>query len=321
VLRAQFIRRRQLTQAENRPWRRRDAGPIEARAGKQRVAHVLVEIGEAEIFFEESTVDVRENGEGFVEILLALFEGCIENVEKTREVLAEIGAVSCGAVNEIEAESFAVENVAILSEEAEKDADEKAFEGMARVAASFKRVVKIAHDFDGFDVRGVLVDESVLLVSSEEGKVIDVVMKIGEGEFDGTEGTIIEEREAPLVVGLQIVEGDACEVRDDDVTRDFFVAVFAGEVLNVTEGLRFGFAEVFAAAFVFDEDDARPEEVNIAVIAGEPAHGFLEAGHGAARNTENIEKFVPEGLLFGLLALCARPFLGKGDGAVTNFIP
>jgi hypothetical protein len=97
--------------------------------------------------------------------------------------------------------------------------------------------------------------------------------------------------------------------------------VFAGEILNVAEGLGFGFAEVFAAAFVFDEDDAGPEEVNPFVCAGDTSDRFLEAGDSAPGNAEHIEKLVPEGVLFCLLALFAGPFFGEGDGAVANFVP
>jgi len=113
----------------------------------------------------------------------------------------------------------------------------------------------------------------------------------------------------------------ASEIADDDVARDFFVAMLAGEVLNVAEGLRLGFDESFATAFVFDENDAAPEEVDVAVIAGKSANRFFKAGNGAAGDAEDVEKFVPEGLLFGLLALDAGPFFGEGDGAVANFVP
>ena len=140
------------------------------------------------------------------------------------------------------------------------------------------------------------------------------------GKFDGN-AVIVEKGEIALVVWFQIVERDAGKIGDDDVARDFVAAAFAREVLNVAEGLRFGLAEVFATALVFDENDAAPEEVDVAVVAGDSLYRFLEAGDGAARDAENIEKFVPEGLLFGLFALDSGPFLGEGDGAVANFVP
>ena len=48
------------------------------------------------------------------------------------------------------------------------------------------------------------------------------------------------------------------------------------EVLNVTEGLRFGLAQVLAEALVFHQQDARPEQVNIFVVAGKILDGFFK---------------------------------------------
>jgi hypothetical protein len=45
--------------------------------------------------------------------------------------------------------------------------------------------VQVAHDFDGFEVDGILLDEFVLLVASEEGEFVDVVVKIRQLKRDG----------------------------------------------------------------------------------------------------------------------------------------
>lgn len=222
---------------------------------------------------------------------------------------AEVGAVRSGAINEIEAEGFAFEDAGVFGEKAEEDADKEAFELMAGVAADLEGVVEAAHVFDRFDVDGTLLDEFVLLVAGEEGELVDVVAKIGEGKFDGADAAVVEKGKIELVLGFKVVQGDAGEVRNDDVARNLFVAAFAGEVLNVAEGLGFGFAEVLAAAFVFDENDARPKKVNVAVISGKSLDGLLEAGDGAAGNSKDVEELIPEGLLFGLFALRAGPFL------------
>ena len=71
----------------------RDARPVEARAGQQAVAHVAVEVGEAEVLGEELAVDVGEGGQSFVEVLLALLGRRVEHVEEPRQVQAEVGAV------------------------------------------------------------------------------------------------------------------------------------------------------------------------------------------------------------------------------------
>src|ERR1035437_6410094 len=54
-----------------------DARPVEAGGGNESVAHVAVEVGEAEILGKEFAVDIGECGKGFVEILLAFFGRCI----------------------------------------------------------------------------------------------------------------------------------------------------------------------------------------------------------------------------------------------------
>ena len=76
----------------------RDARPVEARAGQQGVAHVAVEVGEAEVFRKEFAVDVGECGQSFVEVLLALVGRRVEHVEEPREMRAEVGAVFGGVV-------------------------------------------------------------------------------------------------------------------------------------------------------------------------------------------------------------------------------
>ena len=161
----------------------RNARPVEARAGEQRVAHVAVEIGEAEIFGEQLAVDVGKCGERFVEVLLALLRRRVEHFKEAREVHARVRAVGGGAVLEVELKGFALENAGVLGEEAKEDADEKAFEVVARVAAGFERVVKVAHDFGGFDVDGVLFLEFVLLVAGDEGEVRGCACEIRPAEI------------------------------------------------------------------------------------------------------------------------------------------
>lgn len=114
---------------------------------------------------------------------------------------------------------------------------------------------------------------------------------------------------------------DPSDIRDDDVARDFGVAAFVGEVLNVFERLGFGFAEVLAETFVFDDDFAAPEAINVAVTAGDAFDRFLEGGNQPAFDAEDLKEFVPESLFLGALAFRALPFAGELDGVVANFVP
>ena len=114
----------------------RDARPVLARAAEQRVAHVTVEIGKAEVLAEQVAVDVGKLREGFIEVLLALVRRRVEDFKEPGQVLAEVRAVRRSAVFDEQVKGFALENAGVLGEQAEQDADEEAFEVVATVAAA-----------------------------------------------------------------------------------------------------------------------------------------------------------------------------------------
>jgi hypothetical protein len=132
-----------------------------------------------------------------------------------------------GAVFEKEVKGFALENAGVLGEEAKENADEKAFEVVAGVAAGFERVVKFAENFSGFDVDRVFFLVGMLLVAGNEGESVDVFVKIGERKFNGCAAPFVEERQVALFLRLKVVQRDAREIGDDDVARDFGVTFSA----------------------------------------------------------------------------------------------
>lgn len=77
-------------------------------------AHIAVQVGKAGVFRKESPVDVREGGEGFVEMLLTLFKCGIEQVKEARKVQTESRAVCRRAVKQVELEAFALEKTGIF---------------------------------------------------------------------------------------------------------------------------------------------------------------------------------------------------------------
>ena len=89
-------------------------------------AHVAVEIGEAQVFGEERAVDPGKGGEGFVEVLLALFGRRVQDFKETREMLAEVGAIGGGTVDEVVLKGLRLKDSGVLGEEAEEDANEEA---------------------------------------------------------------------------------------------------------------------------------------------------------------------------------------------------
>ena len=74
-------------------------------------------------------------------------------------------------------------------------------------------------------------------------------------------------------------------------------------------------------ALVLGKHGAGPEEINVAPLAGEFFHGFLEGGDGAALDAEDHEEGIPKGLGLGVFAGLGGPCFGEGDGAVFDFIP
>src|SRR5262245_30601702 len=72
---------------------------------------------------------------------------------------------------------------------------------------------------------------------------------------------------------------------------------------------------------MLNEHNARPEEVDAPVIAGDFLYGLLEARYGPAFYAEDLEKLVPKSLFFGSFASDACPFSGEVDGVVAYFVP
>ena len=83
--------------------------------------------------------------------------------------------------------------------------------------------MQAAHDFDSFNVDRVLFLEFVLLVSGDKCEVVNVLVKIGQRKFDGSNAAVVEQRQVALFFGLEIVKGDAGKVGNDDVAGNFSV--------------------------------------------------------------------------------------------------
>jgi hypothetical protein len=116
------------------------------------------------------------------------------------------------------------------------------------------------------------------------------------------------------------MQRDAIEIRNNEVTGNFLGAPFARQVLNVAECLRFSFAQILAGGFVLHQDDARPEKVNIDVVAGNLFYRLLKAGNRPAGNTKDLKNsfqkvcfsalslFAPVQSRENLIALCRISF-------------
>src|SRR5581483_4922012 len=233
----------------------------------------------------------------------------------------KIGAVFRRTIFEIQVKGFTLKDAGIFSKQAEENTDKKAFELMAGITTLFKSVMQAAHDLDGLNVDGVLLFKLVLLVARNEGNAVNVLVKVSQRKLDGVDAIGIEKRQRPLVVRFEIMQGDAGKVRDDYVARNLIVAAFAGEILNITKSLRLSLAEVFAETLVFNQEHARPEKIDIPVLAGDAPDRVFKAGDSTTADAEDIKKLIPVGLLFSLFALFTRPLFGESNSAVANLVP
>jgi hypothetical protein len=279
-----------------------DARPVEVGGFEKGFAHGAVEGGEFEALGEECAVNVGEGLEFGVEIALAAGGFGVEGAEEFGEASAEVTAVGVGAVFDVEAEGFGLEDAGVFGEEAEEDADEEAFEVVAGVATGFEGVVDSGHDVYGFEVEGVLGFIGGDLVAGDEVELTDVVGEFGEREFEALKAPGAEERKVELVVGLEIVEGEALEVGEEDVAGDLVASSDGLEVLDVVECLGFGGFEAGSSGLMLDEELALPEEIDEPVGPAQAADRFFKGGDGAARDIEDLEEFVPK----GLLSACSR---------------
>ena len=304
-----------------------DARPVEGATREELRAHGRGESGEGEALAVEVAIDVGELEQVGVEVLLAAVFGRVEHVEELAELGAEVGAVGGGVVLDVELKGARGEDAVVLAEEAEEEADEELFQlvpgvagGVGAVFAGFQRVVQIAHELGGFFVGGVFRVELVLPVARHEEEVADVFVEVGQWKLEaGREA--LEKGRVGILLRLQVVDGDALEVGDDEVTGDFLAAPGVHEATDVFHALRVGLAEVFTGALVLGEQGAGPEEVNVGPVAGELFHRLLEAGDDAALLAEDEEEGVPEGFGLGVLARLVLPVLREDNGAVFDFVP
>ena len=91
-----------------------------------------------------------------------------------------------------------------------------------------KSVVEVCEEFRCFDVGGVFGVGDDGAVAGDEAEGAEVFVQVLEGKLDGG-------------VFIAIVQGDAGEVRDDDVARNFLASVFVDEIDDVLTGLGLGF--------------------------------------------------------------------------------
>ena len=101
-----------------------------------------------------------------------------------------------------------------------------------------------------------------------------------------------------------------------------------GQGVDVVAGLLVGAGEVAPGAFLLDDQDAGPEQVDEAAPVVQLRHVRFVARHGAALDPEYLEEVVVEALRLALLVgrsprpatrTCRRKEMG--GGAHANLVP
>ncbi len=274
-----------------------------------------------EALFEELAVYIREGRDVVIDPRLPSLRTGVEDLEEVVELLAEVGAIGTGAVANERGEGFGPEDAVVFGEEAEEETDEKALEFVPGEAASFERVVQLAHAGIGFFVCFILRLIAHPRLPEHEGEMPDVFWEIGENEMMFLDLAAVEKRKVELVLRFEIVEDEVGEIGNEHIARDFLPTIFPGEVFDVGKGLGLREVEVFAVALVLNQQTTTPEEVDRAFVAFQVADILLKGGDGSATQTENVEEVVPESLFLGALGAITRVLARKADGAVADFVP
>jgi hypothetical protein len=165
--------------------------------------------------------------------------------------------------------------------------------------------VKPPHQFRGFDINWVLIFEDSRRTAENEAEGMNVFVKVGKFEFD-------------LIAGVEVVQFEYLKIANENESGKF--GIFdAGEIIQC---LLFGFCQVTACAFLFDEKSSLPKQIDEAGRFRPCAlDWFFEGGNLAALDAEYFKEFIVESLSLALLVMGVFPFLCKLVSAVPNLVP
>ena len=129
-------------------------------------------------------------------------------------------------------------------------------------------------------------------------------------------GQVGERKDGALAL-IQIVKLEGLKITHQDVAG----LVSFGQGVEVFARLPVGSRQIAARAFLLHDQDARPEEVDVAVGIVQTPYVLLIARDGAALDAEDMEKFVVKTLRLALLIRSARPCAGEPRRADAHLVP
>ncbi|MCY4269798.1 MAG: hypothetical protein OXE80_06475 [Gammaproteobacteria bacterium] len=285
--------------------RRRNARPVEAAGVEQHFAHRRIKGGNAQRAIEKLAIHIREGGKVFIEGGLPVFDWRVEHLEQLRKRRAKIGTVLAGArFDKVEEDVPGLENASVVGEQAEREPDEKALEIVALVAHGFESVVELANQLGRLDVRRVLITEGPALHAEDEAERLHMLGQFRQGE--GDRGALVE-----------VAKLESLEVAQQDEAR----AVALGQGVEVIPSLFPGHIQIAPGALLFDQQNARPEQVDEAGAVAEFGDMRLVTRHRPPPDAEYLEEVVVEALGLALLVGRVAPGVGELGGAGANFVP
>ena len=237
--------------------------------------------------------------------MLPLPDGGVQHLKELAQPQSRVAAVGVGSLgDECGKDISGIEDAGIVGKQAEHQADEKALQIVPLIAGFLQGIVQLAHYLRGFDVDRILIAESPLPDAKNESEILHVLGKLPQSKTNA--GAF-----------FQIVQLERLEIAYQDISGKLML-LKAGKVV---QGLFLGAREIPAGTLLLDEEHAFPEQVDEASLVTKFLDGFLEAGDAAARDAENLEKLVVEGLAFPTFVVGMVPFLGKAGGASSDLVP
>ncbi len=250
---------------------RGNARPVEVDAAHEHGAQFGVEGGDAGALGKQAAVDIGEGAQVVVERGLALVFGGVEHVEQFGERGPQVFAVGAGTLHQAAEHTVVAKDAGVVGEQAEQQPGEEDFEVAAFEADVEQAFVQLADGVGGIAVDGRFFDDLRGFVFEQKAEPVGLARQSFERGF-------------PVLAFAQVVQADAGEVGGDDVAR----ALGLGQGDEVIGGLIEGFVEIFAPAFVFDDEFAGDEAVDEAARAAELVHGLFVDGGRLGANAKTL---------------------------------
>ena len=229
----------------------------------------------------------------------------VEHLEQLREPRPQIGTVFARArLDEVQKDVARLKDACVVGEHAEDDTHEEAFQIVTPVSGIGERVVQPPDQLGGLDVRWVLIAEGPALHAKDKAEHLDMRGQVHERE--GDDSALVE-----------IVKLEGLEIAHQDVAR----ALAIRQRVEILPRLSIGGLQVTPGALLFNDEHARPEQVDEARAVVELRDMRLVARDVPPPHPEHVEESVVEALRLALLVGCVLPVLSEGGGAGADLVP